>query len=42
MENQRIDMIVGIVEEIYFTEVDIPEEILSDKEGQFISDRWFN
>lgn len=38
MENQRIDTIVGIVEERYFTEVGIPEEILLDKEGQFISD----
>lgn len=38
--NQRVDTIIHVLEEKYFNEMGIPETILSDRGGQFTSEKW--
>lgn len=40
IKNQKVDTICKTLRELYLREVGTPEEILTDRSGQFGSDRW--
>lgn len=40
MRNQKLDSLTEVLQDRYFPELGIPDEILTDNEGQFITDRW--
>lgn len=40
MQNQQLDTIMEILETEYFRTVGLPEEILTDNAGQFLTNRW--
>lgn len=40
VRNQKLDTIMGVMEEKYFVEVGIPETVVSDRGGQFVAARW--
>lgn len=40
IKNQKLDSIMDCLQMGYFSEIGIPNEILTDNGGQFITDRW--
>ncbi|XP_071574667.1 uncharacterized protein [Temnothorax nylanderi] len=40
MRDQRLDTIIEMLESRFFAEIGIPETILTDNGGQFLTDRW--